>query len=344
MASLDPDTIALLVALGAFPVSLAFTRFLMFWNSAHGIFGVDVHKLDRPRIPEMCGAAVPITLVLFGAIYLLVSGPGGNTWVPFVAYSSVIGLTALVGAVDDRLKMRGIFKPLLTLFCGLPLLILGIEYPGQVFNTTLRVPLFGGYHLPVIYPLTILVVISVTSNTVNMLDPLNGSMAGGISIVAGGLLIGSLLVGGAPTTIFLYASLLFSLLGFFYYNKFPSRAFAGNVGQLSIGASIGALAILGRTEIASIVAIFPNIQNSFFFLSRIRRFTEHRQLKVKPTKLLADGRLASSEDPSAPLTLVRTLIADQPATEKEIVSDIWGLFLASTSLAVITLLLIGVTL
>jgi len=202
--------------------------------------------------------------------------------------------------------------------------------------------LFGGYHLPVIYPLTILVAVSVTSNTVNMLDPLNGSMAGGISIVAGGLLIGSLLVGAGSTPIFLYASLMFSLLGFLYYNRFPARAFAGNVGQLSIGASVGALAILGRTEIASIVAIFPNIQNSFFFLSRIRRFTEHRELTSKPTKLLPDGTLADSEDPRAPLTLVRTLLVGRPAPENEIVSTIWILFLTSTSLAVITLLLTGV--
>ncbi len=338
MASLDW---AILVGLGAFPASLVLTRFFMYWNTAHGIVGTDVHKLDKPRVPEMCGAAVPITLIVFATIYCVVSGA---SWIPFTAYALVVGLTALVGAVDDRLKMRGIFKPLLTLFCGLPLLVLGFEFPGQVYNTTLHVPLFGGYHLPVIYPLTILVVTSVTSNAVNMLDPLNGSMAGGVSIVAGGLLVGSLLVGASSTTIFFYASLVFALLGFFYYNRFPSRAFSGNVGQLSIGASLGALAILGRTEIASIVAMFPNIQNSFFFLSRIRRFTEHRELKAKPTRLLDDGKLASSEDPAAPLTLVRTLIVGRPAGEKEIVSDIWALFLASTSLAVITLLLVGVVL
>jgi UDP-GlcNAc:undecaprenyl-phosphate/decaprenyl-phosphate GlcNAc-1-phosphate transferase len=341
MGSLDWDTIAILVALGSFPISLALTRFFIYWNSAHGIVGIDVHKLSRPKVPEMCGAAVPITLIIFGEVYSLITNA---SWIPFAAYSLVVGLTALVGAVDDKLKMRGIFKPILTLFCGLPLLVLGFEFPGQVYNTTLRVPLFGGYHLPVIYPLTILVVISVTSNAVNMLDPLNGSMSGGISIVAGGLLIGGLLTGANSATIFLYASLLFTLLGFFYYNRYPSRAFSGNVGQLSIGASLGALAILSRTEIASIVAMFPNIQNSFFFLSRIRRFTEHRELKARPTKLTSDGKLASSADPAAPLTLVRTLVADGPKTEREIVSDIWGLFIASTSLAIITLLLTGIVL
>ena len=340
MASLDMDTIAILVALGAFPCCIILTRFFIYWNAAHGVVGTDVHKNTRPRIPEMCGAAVPITLVLFNIIYGIV---GGTRWIPIFAYSMVVGLAAVVGAVDDRLKLRGIFKPLLTLFCGFPLIILDQLFPGQIYNPTLRVPLFGGYHLHVIYPLAILLAIPVTSNTVNMLDPLNGSMSGGLSIVAGGLLIGSLLTGAGSASTFLYACLLFALLGFLYYNRFPSRAFSGNVGQLSIGASLGALAILGRTEIASIVAIFPNIQNSFFFLSRIRRFTEHRELKARPTKLLEDGRLASSEDPAVPLTLVRTLLAGRPAGEKEIVSDLWKLYLASTSLAVITLLLVGIT-
>jgi len=339
MASLGANTIAILIALGSFPVSLALTRFFMYWNLKHGIIGIDVHKLNRPKIPEMVGVTVPITLVLFAAIYAMV---GGSSLIPLLAYCLVVGLAALVGAVDDRLRLRGIFKPLLTLLCGLPVLVLGLAFPGQVYTSTLHVPLFGGYHLPVIYPLTILVAVSVTSNTVNMLDPLNGSMAGSISIVAGGLLVGSLLVGAGSTPVFLYASLMFSLLGFLYYNRFPARAFAGNVGQLSIGASVGALAILGRTEIASIVAIFPNIQNSFFFLSRIRRFTEHRELTSKPTKLLPDGTLADSEDPRAPLTLVRTLLVGRPAPENEIVSTIWMLFLTSTSLAVITLLLTGV--
>src|SRR5438128_10708499 len=105
-----------------------------------------------------------------------------------------------------------------------------------------------------------------------MLDPLNGSMAGGISIVAGGLLIGSLLVGAGSTPVFIYASLMFSLLGFLYYNRFPARAVAGNVDQLSIGTSIEAMAILRKTELRSIVTIFTNIQNSIFCLSTIRRY------------------------------------------------------------------------
>ncbi len=331
-------TTAVILAIVSFPVSLVLTRFFMQVNSKRGIVGIDVHKLSKPRIPEMCGAAIPVTLILLSSAYVLI---GGGNAITMLAFSLVVGSAAIVGVVDDRLKLRGIYKPLLTLLCGLPIVALGLLYPNQVYNPTLQVPIFGSFHLPVIYPLSIPVAISVTSNTTNMLDPLNGTMAGGVSIISAALLIGVLITNPAPGTVFLYACLLFSMLGFFYFNRYPSRAFAGNVGQLSVGAALGALAILGRTEIASIVAMFPQIQNSFFFLSKIKRFTEHRALTAKPTKLLDDGRLASSSDPKAPLTLVRTLLVGRPAKESEIVSTIFALFLISGALALITMILIG---
>jgi len=331
-------TTAILLAIVSFPVSLVLTRFFMEVNARRGIIGIDVHKLSKPRIPEMCGAAIPITLILLSSTYVLI---GGGNSITMLAFSLVVGSAAVVGAVDDRLKMRGIYKPLLTLLCGLPIGALGLFYPNQVYNLTLQVPLFGSFHLPIIYPLSVPVAISVTSNTTNMLDPLNGTMAGGVSIISAALLIGVLITNPAPSAVFLYACLLFSALGFFYFNRYPSRAFAGNVGQLSVGAALGALAILSRTEIVSIVAMFPNIQNSFFFLSKIKRFTEHRALTAKPTRLLDDGRLASSSDPKAPLTLVRTLLVGRPAKESEIVSTIFALFLVSAALALITMILIG---
>ena len=329
-------TVAVLLGIVSFPVSLILTRFFMDFNGKRGVIGIDVHKLNKPMIPEMCGIAIPITLVLLSVLYVLIGSGNGIT---MLAFSLVVGSAAIVGAVDDRLKMRGIYKPLLTLLCGLPIVALGLLYPDQVYNHTLQVPIFGGFHLPIIYPLSIPVAISVTSNTTNMLDPLNGVMAGGVTIISTALLIGVLLTNPVPNTIFLYASLLFAVLGFFYFNRYPSRAFAGNVGQLSVGAALGALAILGRTEIASIVAMFPNIQNSFFFLSKIKRFTEHRSLTAKPTKLLDDSRLADTSDPNAPLTLVRTMIVGRPARESEVVSTIFALYVVSAALALVTLLL-----
>lgn len=337
---LQPDwaiASSILFAAGAFPVSLILTRLLMSLNFSRGIVGVDVHKLTKPKIPEMCGASIPITLVIL-ALGESVINP--QQFLPLAAFAGVVASTATVGALDDKLRMRGLYKPLLALLCGLPILVLGLSFPGQVYNPTLRVPIFGGFHLPLIYPLSVLVAISVTSNTTNMLDPLNGTMAGSVAIISGGLLIGLIAKNSGPLPVFLFASLLFSCLGFFHFNRYPSRAFSGNVGHLAVGGALGAMAILGRVEIPTIVAMFPQIQNSFFFLSRIKRFAEHHEVLAKPTRLLPDGRLASSENPEAPLTLVRTLIMRGPATELEVVHRIFILFLFSSALALVTLALI----
>lgn len=332
------ESLAVLLAMAAFPVSLLLTRFFMSFTSSRGIYGVDVHKLDRPRIPEMCGASIALTLLALSGLYAAIYP---NHLLMMTAFSLVVASSLVVGLVDDRYRMRGIYKPTFLILCALPLVILGLVFPEQIYNHTLRVPLFGGFNLPIIYPLTIPIAVSVTSNTVNMLDPLNGTMAGGIAIIAAGLLIGLLVKGAETVSIFLFAVLLFSSLGFFYYNRYPSRAFAGNVGQLSVGAAFGTMVILGRVEIAGIVAMFPHIQNSFFFLSRIRRFAEHREVPAKPTHLSEDGKLVASTDTQSPLTLVRTLLVGRPSREGEVVSTMFALFVFSSGLGFVTLLFTG---
>lgn len=336
MPSYLEEPFVVLLGMAAFPISLVLTKFFISFNSARGIYGVDVHKPDRPRIPEMCGASIPITLLVLSTLYAAIYP---EYLLMMIAFSAVVASSTVVGALDDRYRMRGIYKPALIVLCALPIVILGLLYPDQIYNHTLRVPLFGGFNLPIIYPLTIPIAISVTSNTVNMLDPINGSMAGGIAIISAGLLAGLLLKRAESVSIFLFALLLFASLGFFYYNRYPSQAFAGNVGQLSVGAAFGTMVILGRVEIAGIVAMFPHIQNSFFFLSRIKRFVEHREVAAKPTHLSEDGKLVASTDAKSPLTLVRTLLVGRPSVEDELVSTMFALFVFSSALGLVTLLL-----
>src|SRR2546428_1371940 len=101
MASLGANTIAILIALGSFPVSLALTRFFMYWNAKHGIIGIDVHKLDRPKVPEMVGVAVPITPVFFSAIYPM---GGGANLIPLLSYSLLVWLSAFFCSAGGRLQ------------------------------------------------------------------------------------------------------------------------------------------------------------------------------------------------------------------------------------------------
>src|SRR5260370_9120272 len=103
-------TPAVILDIVSFPVSLVLTRFFMQVNSKRGIVGIDVHKLSKPRIPEMCGAAIPVTLILLSSAYVLI---GGGNAITMLAFSLVVGSPAIVGAVYDRLDLRCVSKPLL---------------------------------------------------------------------------------------------------------------------------------------------------------------------------------------------------------------------------------------
>src|SRR5437879_13628884 len=92
-------TTAVILAIVSFPVTLVLTRFFMQVNAKRGIVGIDVHKLSKPRIPEMCGAAIPVTLILLSSAYVLIAG--GNS-ITILAFSLVLGSPAIVVSVDDR--------------------------------------------------------------------------------------------------------------------------------------------------------------------------------------------------------------------------------------------------
>src|SRR3989442_11651313 len=94
MASLGANTIAILIALGSFPVSLALTRFFMYWNAKHGIIGIDVHKLDRPKVPEMVGVAGSLAPRLLPAPLPSVRGGIMN---PHVHFFSLVWFSSLTG-------------------------------------------------------------------------------------------------------------------------------------------------------------------------------------------------------------------------------------------------------
>lgn len=299
---------------------------------AYGVWGIDYHKVDKPKIPEMCGASILITLLIFSAILFYLNEMSGDYVLAFIL---AIALAGAVGAVDDVKKLKGIYKPLFSLIAGLPLVYLHTYYP------SLRIPLFGGFYLPIIYPIAIPIAVSVTANSVNMLDVLNGSMAGSASIVSMGILVSALILGREEAAIYSLI-LLGSLVGFLYFNRYPSKAFSGNIGSLTVGTTLGVIAIQGGLEMVVLTAMFPYIQNSFYFLFKVKRFAEHREVKVRPTKVLDNGLLEASTDDEAPLTLVRLILAKEPLNERDVVNRIFTIFLVSTLFSIVTVVLMVV--
>jgi len=321
-----------------FAVSLLVTFvFTKYWASTmlrRGIVGVDVHKPSQPKIPEMCGAAIVVGVVTSAAAAAVIHQ---EIFREIASFVSVILLAALVGAYDDLKGLNPRLKPVLLAGCAIPLLIFRTYDPHPV------VPVIGSapvsLRLFLVYPVLVFFATAVPANAVNMMDVLNGSMSGTCSISVLSLCISSIILASSLGLV-LSLCMLGALFAFFYYNRYPARVFAGDIGDLSVGAGIGAMAVIGRLEVVTIVALMPQIMNAFYNLFSVGRIFAHEELKERPTKLMSDGRLAATGARNAAVTLTRIILARGPLKEKEIVTVFLALSAFSAFLSVVTSLIL----
>ena len=277
----------------------------------------DAHKRNRPMIPRPAGPVIIAGIAAAEiALYLLTM----NTAVLAVLLSTVIAFA--VGYVDDSRVMPGWFKPVALLAAAVPIVVLDL-FVGGVHGNSLNL-VFGSAVIPLLYIPLIFVIIPVAGNTINSIDVLNG-VASGFIIIATIPLLASIAIFGSHEVFLAALPLLFAVLAFYRYHRFPSRIFPGDSGTLLLGAMYGALAIAGSSEIIGVIALLPAVMNSFLFLASIKRIVEHRQVKARPTILTDDFKLAASTDRAAPATLVRLIVADGPLGEKEVGHKIFKL-------------------
>ena len=103
-----------------------------------------------------------------------------------------------------------------------------------------------------LYGLFILFVLTAASNAVNLTDGLDG-LAGGLSLIAFltfGIISWSAdwLLGYEDISIFSFV-LSGTILGFLLFNTHKAKVFMGDTGSLSLGATLGAYAIITRHEL-----------------------------------------------------------------------------------------------
>jgi UDP-N-acetylglucosamine--dolichyl-phosphate N-acetylglucosaminephosphotransferase len=242
----------------------------------------------------------------------------------------------VIGYVDDRKVMGGWFKPVTLAVAAIPIIVFG------AYDTDLAFPLFGVVQIPVLYIALIFFMIPITGNTINSIDVLNGVASGFMVIASFSLSICLFIVQNYEIAI-VSLPLGFVSLAFYKYHKIPSKIFPGDSGALTLGAMYGAIAIIGGVEIIAAVALLPAVINSFLFLSSVKKIVEHRQVKGTPVDHTDDFRLRATNDKSAPITLVRLILAGGPLSEKQVGFAIFKLAIFSGILAIITAFMMGVT-
>ncbi|MCP8315512.1 MAG: hypothetical protein H3Z51_01430, partial [archaeon] len=148
-------------------ISFIVMPFVMKWMKNKRIVGIDAHKKDEPVIPEMGGVSLLIGLTVS---MLIASAILPEMMRQFLSFLTVTLIAGAVGALDDLKTLSAKMKPFLTIFAGLPILVM------NTYDPYLPLPLIGSVRFTIIYPIMIPIAIAVTSNAVNMMDPFNGVM------------------------------------------------------------------------------------------------------------------------------------------------------------------------
>ena len=327
---LDKTVLGILISAIAFVTVYAITPGLINVLTKRNMVVKDYNKqvatmVARPGGPSILAGILASEFVLYA-------------FFPSIAILAIMittSLAFLVGFADDRKVLGGWFKPLALAGSAVPIILLGVYLPHLAF------PLFGSVRIPELYLGLIIFMIPVMGNAINSIDVLNGVASGFMTIASFALTICLVIVHNYDVAL---ASLPlgFVSLAFYKYHKIPSRIFPGDSGALTMGAMYGTLAIVGHVEVVAAIALLPAVINSFLFLSSVKRIIEHRQIKAKPVVHTEDFRLMANDDKSAPVTLVRLILANGPLTEKQVGFVIFRLAMFSAALAIITAFMMGV--
>ena len=217
-------------------------------------------RLEQPKAhqaksgtPTMGGVMIVIPVLLITGVLNIV-----NLWgLDYIGNSTLIlffclGSHAILGAIDDWQGVKGIrgrgegmsartkssFQIIFAVLIGVTL------YYGPPQWDYVGVPGVADFYRVGIWiiPATVLVIVG-TSNAVNLTDGLD-SLAGSISSIAFACYG---LIAYLQEQVYLAAfcfTLVGALMAFLWYNAHPAQLFMGDTGSLSLGATLGLVALM----------------------------------------------------------------------------------------------------
>ncbi len=225
------------------------------------------HK-KKGETPTMGGIIIIFAIFLSTLFWANLANP--YIWIAIFTLLSF----GFIGFLDDRMKIllrnaKGVlkrYKLIIEIFLSLIIgLIFYLLSHYGFFDLHLSVPFFKKFtpFLGIFYILWIVLIIVSSSNAVNLTDGLDG-LATGATLIAGCTFTALAYTSGhavwatylnipkvplaGELTIFMGA-LVGACLAFLWYNSYPAQIFMGDVGSLSLGASIGVVGIMIKQEL-----------------------------------------------------------------------------------------------
>jgi phospho-N-acetylmuramoyl-pentapeptide-transferase len=221
--------------------------------------------LGKAGTPTMGGVLIVAAITLATLLWSDLTDP--FIWIALLV---LLGFAA-VGFIDDYLmqikkQSKGLtVRSKLVLQAGLALLAGVLVYLTPNFSTEVTVPFFKTVtpDLDWGYIIFAMLVIVGASNAVNLTDGLDGLAIGPVIIAAATYMVFAYVAGhvrianylqityvpGCGELAVLCGAMAGAGLGFLWFNAYPAQVFMGDTGSLSLGATLGVIAVITKQEI-----------------------------------------------------------------------------------------------
>ena len=249
-----------------------------------GFLAQDMNKPEKILVPEMGGIAlvfgIGLTLIILIAFKLFLNYDSQISTEKILAALLVLVSIGFIGLIDDLLVLSQKTKVILALFAGLPLGVL------KMGVSQMHLPFLGQIDFGIFYPLILVPIgISGAANAFDMLAGFNG-LESGLGFIASIFLTLIAFKVSAWESFLVLISLAGSCLSLYYFNRYPSKIFVGDIGTMTIGALIATSVILGNFEVAGLIIFLPHFLDFFIkFANKLPSkewWGEYREGKLYP--------------------------------------------------------------
>jgi len=216
---------------------------------AHKVNAIDRpgdRNVHRQPIPRLGGLAIYLAIVIASAVEFLWHGKFIGLHITLVG-----SILILVGFLDDTRDMRPMVKLAGQVLTAVVLWLTGVRILG------IAQPFGSGYH-PLSPAVSLLITVVWTvgiTNTINLIDGLDGLAAGVTAIAAATLCLMALQKEQSLIVAPVAAAICGASIGFLRYNFNPARIFMGDTGSQFLGFALAAIAIAGTFKSAATIAI-----------------------------------------------------------------------------------------
>lgn len=240
-------------------------------NFAYKVGAIDVPKdarrMHKVPIPRLGGLAIFLGFIVSILLF---------TQVTHQLKSILLGAVMIVvlGVVDDIAPLPALLKFGVQIVAALipathGVVIQAVSNPNVFSDNAYWI--LGGLSLPI----TVCWIVAIT-NSVNLIDGLDG-LANGVSAISASMMLVIALLASETQVAVVMAALLGACVGFMPYNMNPAKMFMGDTGATFLGYILATMSIQGLFKFSAIISFvvpflilgLPIFDTTFAFIRRI---------------------------------------------------------------------------